>query len=360
MEPSNFNLKQAIDDYIGLIKNRGSLTSSDKDELTSHLHDSTEALIKQSLSEEESFIIACKRIGKVEVISDEYSKVNTSLRSSKVWAYLLTGFNLFYGIPTIVLTAISVLYFVIYKQHGTSVTAISMVTLIHILFITCLWSIVKYKRRISHYIEKRVEENPIHFIILTCIPLVISILFTSPLHRLIPGISITYPVHKFNSSLTEFSFYLAAMSIIGVFLSLVFSINRVGSSTLKTLFTRPSVLFLLSFGFAVELLAASTRGLYIDNIVIQATFFGLVYMGASFLISYYNEVGSVNRYIIIATALGLILEVSVGISADMGRGDTYFTAFFAAGLIAGVAIGRFLGTRLPSRLEDPQLHLEDN
>ncbi|MEJ7557947.1 MAG: permease prefix domain 1-containing protein [Pedobacter sp.] len=353
MAPSNFDLKQAIDDYISLINQQGSITNSDKNELTNHLHDSTEAMIKQGLSEEESFIIACKRIGGVEVLTEEYSKVNTSLKGNKVWAYLLLGFNVFYGIPSIVATVITVLYFLIHKNFGSSIIAVSLVTIIHLMVIIGLWSLVKYKRHISGYIQNQVEQNPISLLMLSCLPIIVRILFTTPLYTLMPGMSIKYPLYMFNSGLIEFSYYLVYMSILSVFLSLVFSINQVGASTLRTLFTRPTVMSLLSFGFMVELLASCTRGLLIDNIVIESVLFGMVYMAASFLISYYNEAASVNRYLLFATALGLILEVSVGISADLGRGNTYFTAFFTAGLIAGVAAGRYLGIKLSPVVQVP-------
>ena len=345
MESSNFNLKHSIDNYISLINIQGSLTGSDRDELVGHLHDSTEGLVSQGLSEEEAFIIASKRIGKAEVLTNEYNKVNTSLKSSRVWAYLITGFNMIYGIPAIVIFAVTILYYVIHKHYGTSSVAVAMVTSIHLLLIVGLWSIVKYKRKVSDFIEKQLEQNPISFIISTFVPLILMMFFTSPLRKMMPGLSVNYPIYRFNSSLTEFSLYLVGFSIVGVFLSLVFSINKVENLTAKTLFNRPSIIFLLLFGFTVELLAATTRAIHIDNIVVHAVIFGTVYAGASFLIAYYNDTASVNKYLFIATLLGFILEVSVGISADMGRGDTYFTAYFATALIAGVAIGRFIGVR---------------
>jgi hypothetical protein len=349
MESSNFDLKQAIDNYISLINNQGSLTKSDRDELVSHLLDSTEALTTQGLSEEESFIIACKRIGKSEVLTNEYNKVNTSLQSSRVWSYLIVGFNMIYGIPAIVFFAVTVLYYIIHKHFGTSTLAVFMVTFIHLLLIVGLWSIVNYKRKISDAIEKRLEQKPIPFIISTFFPFILMMLFMSRLSKLMPGLSINYPIYQFDSDFTEFSFWLVGLSIVGVFLSLVFSINKVENLTAKTLFNRPSIIFLLLFGFVVELLAASTRAIYIDNIAVQAAIFGLVYAGASFLIAYYNDSASVNRYLLFAALSGFILEVSVGISADMHRGNTYFTAFFATALIAGVIIGRFIGIKSAKR-----------
>lgn len=351
MESSNFELKQAIENYINLILNQGSITSSDKDELTCHLIDSTDVLLKQGLSEEEAFMIACKRIGKVELLSHEYRKVNKSLSINKVWSYLLIGLNIFYGLSSITLIAIESLYFVIYKQYDTSVIAISLVTLIHFIFMMGIWSIVKYKREIAYYIEKQIEKKPLNFIALTFIPIVVSMFFSPLIYKLMPGMSIRYPVDMFNSDLTEFTFYLATMSVIVAFLSLVFSVNKTESSTAKALFKHPSFAFLFLFGFAVQLTAASTRALHVENIVIQAFLFGFVYTIAAFFITYYNEISKVNKYLLTAIALGFILEISVGVHADISRGGTYFTAYFGVALILGVVIGRFLGIKLSKDLK---------
>lgn len=349
MESPSFDLKQSIYHYIGLVQNQGSLTSSDKEELICHLYDSTEALQQHGLSEEESFIIASKRIGKVEVLNEEYSKVNTSLKSSKIWAYMVIGLNVFYSFPALIFTLVTVLYYVIHKQYGSSSIGVSLVTAIHLVLIISLWSIVKYKRKISSCLEQQVKKKPVKFISLTFVPLLISVLFTARLYRLMPGMSFNYPIYRFDSSITEFTFYLVMMSVIGVFLTLVFSINKVENFSLKTLFNRPSIAFLVMFGFAVELLAASTRAIQMDSIAVQALLFGCVYVAGSFLISYYNEASFVNRYLIIGTALGFVLEVCVGISADLGRGNTYFTAYFTAGMIAGVTFGRLLGVRFSNK-----------
>lgn len=345
MESSSFNLKQSIDIYVGLINKQGSITGSDQDELIGHLYDSVEALHKQGLSEEESFMIACKRIGKVETISEEYSKVNTSVKSNKVWTYIGIGIIMFYGVSSITSAAIKTLYFTIYRQYGTSGISVFLVTVIHLIFTLCIWSVVRYKSKIGKYIEKQVDQRPLAFTGLSCLPATLAILFLPALYRLMPDMSISYPLYKFSSGVIEFTFYLSAISIIGMFLSVVFSVKKLENSMIKTLFQRPSIGFLILFGFTLELIAASNRALQAD-IMIEAMAFGIIYAAGAFIISYYNEVTNANKYILIAMSLGLILEVSVGISADLGRGNTYFTVYFATALIFGVLLGRFLGTRL--------------
>ncbi len=92
MEKPQFNLQQAISQTISHLQELGSITISDYQELRAHLEDSTEMLISIGLSEEEAFLIAQKRLGHPQVLTEEYAKVNHSLRTDKTWALLLAGF----------------------------------------------------------------------------------------------------------------------------------------------------------------------------------------------------------------------------------------------------------------------------
>jgi len=354
MESSNFNLDQAILAYIGLIKTQGSLTGSDADELTVHLYDSTETLVKTGLSEQEAFMIACKRIGNVDLLADEYGKVNMSLKHNKIWAYLLIGFNMFYGIPSVVLALISLFYWVIFRYFQTSTVAVLIIVAFHILFITGIFRLLKFKRQISSFIENKVAESPISWIALSFLPTAISMFGIRALNKMISGQSVKYLVQLFESNLVEFSFYLAAMSIPMVALSLIFSINRTGEFKVKSLFDKPSILFLLMFGFVVELLSASTRMLQAHNIVLQAVLFGLFYFAASFLLAYYNRTSSAARAILIFTSIGFFLELTVGIMADMERVNRFYTPFFVTALLANVSIGYLLGLWIFNRSKPTQ------
>ena len=347
MESSKFNLTEQIDNYISLIDEQGSLTTSDKAELISHLNDSSEALVEKGLTEEESFIIAKKRIGKPELLTEEYSKVNFSLKTNKVWAYLLVGFNILYGIPSLLIPVLAAFYYIVFLQYDTAATGVTIITMAHLVFTVGIWSIARFKKHISSYIEMQVTQRPVRFIILTSIPILIRVLYLNAFSKLMPGMSINYPVYKFDSGLTEFSFYLLVINVIGVFLTLVFSTKN-SQNTLKTMFATPSVLFLILLGMIIEFLAASSRVLRLDNIVVESLLFASIYAGGSFVIAYYNKTNNINRHLLAATLPGLILEVSVGISADLGRGNTYFTAYFTIALICGIALGRYLGVKASS------------
>jgi len=354
MGSSNFNLRQSINNYIDLIRSQGSITGSDAAELTAHLFDATDALRKQGLSEEEAFTIACKRLGNEAVLTEEYSKVNTSVKTNKIWAYLFIGFNLLYALPSLSFTAIAALYLVVYENFSTSMTSVFIITTFHLLFCAFVSYIVKNKRAISHFIEKHVELNTLRFVCLSFIPLFINVIPFGAFSKLERSWALKYPVYVFNSSVIEFSFYVAVMSMIAGVLSLVFSINKTENLTLKTLFQKPSVLFLLSFGVVTELFAASTRAMHIESLVGSALVFGLVYMAASFLITFYNYKSNVNRYLLITMFFGVFMEIAVGIYADISRGDTYFTVYFVSGILLGIGLGRYLGVKLHDQNSLPE------
>lgn len=81
-----FDLELNIRSWSDLIRNKGNCTESDLLELENHLRDEIDDLIKTGLSQDEAFLISVKRIGNVNDITKEYSKIN----SESLWKYLMT------------------------------------------------------------------------------------------------------------------------------------------------------------------------------------------------------------------------------------------------------------------------------
>ena len=156
-----------------------------------------------------------------------------------------------------------------------------------------------------------------------------------------------YPLRKFQNSYVEFSFYFCSLCAIAL-LSLLIRFSKNDEDNLKSLFERPSISFLIVMGIMIELLAAGSRVLNI-NILINATIFGTVYFLPSLCISYYNSQKKASYYITIFGVFGLIMEVFVGIDADISRGGTWFTAYFVGGMLIGIASGKFLGAWLANK-----------
>ncbi|MES2454257.1 MAG: permease prefix domain 1-containing protein [Bacteroidota bacterium] len=345
MESTKFNLEQSIHDYISVISNRGSITSADATELSAHIFDAAEALSRQGLSEEEAFIIATKRLGTEEVLTEEYSKVNTSVKTNYVWAYLMAGFSLFYALPAIVFSAVAVFYFFIYQTYQTSSSAVFIVTSFHILFMASVWYSLKFKRSVSYFIERQIERNTIPFLIVCFSLLGFVFVGKGVLYKAFPGLSVLYfPVYAFDSRWIEFTFYATVLSLLGVVVSLVFSVNKLEVLTPKTLLQKPATLFLLAFGLITEFLAASTRTFHINELLYRDLIFGLVYSIAAFSIVYYNRASN-SKYLMTAFLPVFLLEMGASyVLLEKGAGYSFVS--HALAIILGIAAGRFLAGKV--------------
>ncbi|HBP25757.1 MAG TPA: hypothetical protein DD618_02255 [Acholeplasmatales bacterium] len=80
-----FDLEANIKSWSDLVRERGNCSEPDVLELENHLRDEIEDLTKKGLTPDEAFLISVKRLGNVNAISDEYSKIN----SEDFWKYLM-------------------------------------------------------------------------------------------------------------------------------------------------------------------------------------------------------------------------------------------------------------------------------
>ncbi|GFP74716.1 permease prefix domain 1-containing protein [Clostridium fungisolvens] len=87
-----FQLEKSLMDWKKKLSASNSLTNSDIEELESHLLDEIDALKKKTLTEEEAFYVACSRIGSVDLLTSEYSIVNSNFLWIKKFLWLLSGY----------------------------------------------------------------------------------------------------------------------------------------------------------------------------------------------------------------------------------------------------------------------------
>lgn len=80
-----FDLELNIRSWSDHLRARGNFKDTDILELENHLRDEIEDLIKSGLTQDEAFLISVKRLGNVNLISQEYSKINTE----NLWKHLL-------------------------------------------------------------------------------------------------------------------------------------------------------------------------------------------------------------------------------------------------------------------------------
>jgi len=343
MATSNFDLGQSIAKYVQRVADQGSLTGSDAAELSSHLMDATDDLQRGGLSQEEAFMIGCKRLGDEQLLDAEYSKVNTSVKTNKIWAYLLLGFNLFYTVPSIIHWLMAVVYLAILNGFGTSAVATNMIGLIHILICLGIIYLVKQQARISKFIEKQVSEKGIRIVgisFLLFLMLFVLNYVRVPKFTLYNGNTLA---QIFDSHLVENTYYLIFFTMTAGGLALVFNINKQGRLSLKSLFSKPSVLFLILLGLFTEALAGYTRAIPVDHILLKALIFGMVYFLITFIIAFYNQQKPL-KYLLVFCMASIGVETICGIQADLQQGY-HHTMYFVPVALVFIFIGFFMGLK---------------
>lgn len=97
-----FNLQHQINNWIGNLKSKPSVTESDSEELKSHFLDLIDEFKKAGLNDEEAFWVASKRMGIGFELEAEYEDANKPLiqmrRSLVILAGVLVYFLLYYFI----------------------------------------------------------------------------------------------------------------------------------------------------------------------------------------------------------------------------------------------------------------------
>ena len=80
------DLEEKLKEWRNFYASTGSMRKEDLDELEDHLREEIKELMSKDLSEDEAFIIAVKRLGKLQSLSKEFTKVNTH----NLWKTLIT------------------------------------------------------------------------------------------------------------------------------------------------------------------------------------------------------------------------------------------------------------------------------
>lgn len=347
METGAFNLNHAIKTHVDVLKNTGSLTNADAAELTDHLYDATDALLKQQLTTEEAFIIASKRLGSAAILNEEYSKVNTTMSINKIWAYMFIGFNMLFA-PSVIFQGLMIFYWWILQKFQGDIVSTLIVTSVNIGLCCAIIYTAKQKNGIAKYIEKQVEKNSVKVVVISFLPFIAMMASRFILFRHLPMQAFSLFAADFKNSFAEISFYLVFLTFVFTVLSLVVSVSKFEKLSLKSLFQKPGTIFLLLTGLIIELIAACTRIIHLPygtsrlvDGIFASILFGAVYMIPALIIALYNQQNSW-RYLILLSAIGFILEMSVGIALDIENG-TYHAAMYSSAIVVGVLIGKMIG-----------------
>ena len=131
-----FDIKTAMNNWQNDLILNQSMHTANIDELVSHLTECIDELKQKGLSEEESFWIVKHRIGDVQALGIEFSKINKAFIWRKRLAWLLSGYFIFATIPDI-LRLINIPYFkyISSRDPATSFSSYIPYTLFLIVFL---------------------------------------------------------------------------------------------------------------------------------------------------------------------------------------------------------------------------------
>lgn len=99
-----FQLKESIESWKQKLSDSNSFTNSDIEELESHLLEEVDLLKEKELTDEEAFYVASSRLGSIELLSSEFTKINTRSIYLKRVAWLIGGYILIIFIQQLITT----------------------------------------------------------------------------------------------------------------------------------------------------------------------------------------------------------------------------------------------------------------
>jgi len=98
---TDFSIDKSINIWKSQLSKKSNFTGDNINELESHLLDEIQGLSEIGLNEEESFLVASKRIGTIEQLTSEYGKVNRKVYFRSRILPFLKGILVFIAFMTI-------------------------------------------------------------------------------------------------------------------------------------------------------------------------------------------------------------------------------------------------------------------
>lgn len=153
-----FDLKVQLEKYRSQLASNEAYQESDIDELETHLIEEVDNLKKKDLSEEEAFWIANSRIGSIEILNQEFRKVNSNYIWKKRLLWFLGGYLFFTIFRSISRLAANL--FIAYDGLRTVSEAIIFSAVNILLPALILYLILSTKVRtfFSNKLSKRIEQ----------------------------------------------------------------------------------------------------------------------------------------------------------------------------------------------------------
>lgn len=216
---TGFCLEKNLEIWKSALSENPNMTTSNINELESHLLDEIAGLHKLGLNEEESFLIAQKRIGSIDNLINEFSKINKNVFLHNKALPYLSGILLFFAFITISELVMTISILIAQKigindSYFNSVSIAILITLSIVLFMIIYF---------------RFKNNQIKIGRLRNIPLLIGLIITSKMLSLIslPLLAYSIDISKLTMlqmNLNVYKLYLAV--IVLIISSLLFYFSR--------------------------------------------------------------------------------------------------------------------------------------
>lgn len=167
-----------IANWYNKIRGNTSFTEADAQELKNHLYDLMAELQERGLNEEESFIIASRRIGEISEIEDDYLYENFDVVQIRRSAVILAGVLVYFLSYHLVSSLTKLLFIILIKFNVGGQQALDWLKgslgIMHLLYILLFASILLSERKVIDYIE-RIKFRPKHALMVLLLTLFFGI-----------------------------------------------------------------------------------------------------------------------------------------------------------------------------------------
>ena len=200
---TEFNLTNSIEIWKSELSKKANITTDNMDELESHLLDLINDLESKGLNKEESFLIARKRIGRIDDISLEYNKINNNFSIINSTIPYLKGALMY--IAFIVLSKLFLATILLLNMDYSTYNLVSVMLLV--VSLISFFSIIYFKLKNGKSLFNKLS-NIYTLVILIFVSSLISFRLSAQVP--LPGIDISKignPIADFYTMETNFAVY---------------------------------------------------------------------------------------------------------------------------------------------------------
>lgn len=165
----HFDLTRATQHWLSQLEQGGTFTNDDLQELQSHLLDGVDALQATGLNQQEAFLVATHRVGNVEVLAQEFGKLDRPSQPQRESVLLLIGVVSFMLIKNTVETVSDFGAVVLARYLGDSLLASLLDMSLSLLVLTVFWVGVSRwftgSGRLRSWLFNRLDQRPISLLV---------------------------------------------------------------------------------------------------------------------------------------------------------------------------------------------------